>query len=253
MNAVMKYVDIEEAIKADGLRVVIVKAMPSAWGVAAKAMMDYKGLDYLCAYQIPMSENPALEAWSGTNSAPVVAWNDEAPLNRWDDILVLLERLAPDKRLVPEDATQRIEVFGIGHEICGELGFGWNRRLDMLRPGADGQVSDFGRKYGYNDADAAAANSRVIGLMGDLAARLKTQKARGSDYLVGDGVTAADFYWAAFSNFVSIQPAEEMPINPDARPMFEHTPAEIVAAIDPVLIEHRNRIMHTYYNLPVAL
>jgi glutathione S-transferase len=89
--------------------------------------------------------------------------------------------------------------------------------------------------------------------MKELAARLKAQKGKGSDYLVGQSVTAADFYWAAFSNFVVIQPAEEMPVNPDARPMFENTPAEITAAIDPVLMEHRDRIMHNYYKLPVEL
>lgn len=60
-------------------------------------------MDFVTAHQIPMAENPELLAWSGTNSAPVVAWNDEPPINRWDDVLLLLERLAPEKRLVPED------------------------------------------------------------------------------------------------------------------------------------------------------
>jgi len=249
----MRYVDINEAIKADGLRIVIVKAMPSAWGVAAKAMIDYKGLDYLCAYQIPMSDNPELLAWSGTNSAPVVAWNDEAPINRWEDILLLLERLAPEPRLVPENPAERIEVFGICREICGELGFGWNRRIDLARPPAGEEPGVFAQKYNYREAEAALANTRVIALMKELAARLKAQKENGSDYLVGQSVSAADFYWAAFSNFVVIQPAEEMPVNPDARPMFENTPAEITAAIDPVLMEHRDRIMHNYYKLPVEL
>ncbi len=249
----MKYVDINEAIKADGLRIVIVKAMPSAWGVAAKAMMEFKSLDFLCAYQIPMSDNPELLAWSGTNSAPVVAWNDEPPINRWDDILLLLERLAPEPRLVPEDPAGRIEVFGIGHEICGELGFGWNRRIDLMRPAPGEEPGPFAKKYHYREADAARANARVVALMGELAKRLKKQKQNGSDYLVGQAVTAADFYWAAFSNFVDLQPPEEMPMNPDARPMFENTPAEITAALDPILIEHRNRIMHKYYKLPVKL
>lgn len=249
----MNCVDINEAIKADGLRIVIVKAMPSAWGVAAKAMIEFKSLDYLCGYQIPMSDNPELLAWSGTNSAPVVAWNDEPPLNRWDDILLLLERLAPEPRLVPDNPAERIEVFGIGHEICGELGFGWNRRLDLMRPAAGEAPGPFAMKYNYRETEAALANARVIALMTELAARLKRQQDRGSAYLVGQGVTAADFYWAAFSNFVAIQPQELCPINPDARPMFEHTPAEITAAIDPILIEHRDRIMRDYYKLPLEL
>ncbi|MGB1883431.1 MAG: glutathione binding-like protein [Gammaproteobacteria bacterium] len=249
----MRYVDINEAIEADGLRIVIVKAMPSAWGVAAKAMIEYKGLDFLCAHQIPMSDNPELLAWSGTNSGPVVAWNDEAPINRWNDILLLLERLQPEKPLVGANMHERMQVFGIGHEICGELGFGWNRRIDLIRPPAGEAVSEFGKKYSYRETEAALANERVVALMNELTAILKAQKAAGSDYLVGQSVTAADFYWAAFSNFVQLQPHEECPMNPDARPMFANTPAEIMVALDPVLLEHRDRIMRTYYKLPLEL
>ena len=142
----MQYVDINEAIQMQGLRIVIVKAMPSAWGVAAKAMIEFKELDFVVTHQLPMTENPELLAWSGVNSGPVVAWNEEAPINRWNDILFLLERLNPKKRLVPENAIQRIQVMGLSHEICGELGFGWNRRLDLIRPGDDGVVSEFGKK-----------------------------------------------------------------------------------------------------------
>ena len=227
--------------------------MPSAWGIAAKAMIEFKGLDFLCAHQIPMSDNPELLAWAGTNSAPVVAWNDEPPINRWDDILLLLERLAPEPRLVPEIPAERIEVFGIGHEICGELGFGWNRCIDLMRPAPGEEPGPFAKKYNYREAEAALANSRVIALMGELAARLKRQKENGCDYLVGKSVTAADFYWAAFSNFVALQPQEECPINPDARPMFQNTPAEITAAIDPILIEHRDRVMRKHFKLPLEL
>ncbi len=89
--------------------------------------------------------------------------------------------------------------------------------------------------------------------MVELTSILKSQKEQGSDFLVGQSVTAADFHWAAFSNFVAIQPQELCPINPVARPFFEDVPAEISAAIDPILIEHRDRIMHTHYELPLEL
>ncbi|MEM7541143.1 MAG: hypothetical protein AAF384_06090 [Pseudomonadota bacterium] len=249
----MKYVDINEAIKADGLRIVIVKAMPSAWGVAAKAMVEFKDLDCLAAHQIPMGDNPELLAWSGTNSAPVLAWNDEPPINRWNDILLLLERLAPDKPLIPSNMAARIAMFGLCHEICGELGFGWNRRLSFITPPKDGEISDFGKKYGYRIDDATRANDRAITFMNALSAILKSQKEQGSAYLIGDSVTAADFYWAAFSNFVAIQSQEDCPINPKARPMFEQTSPDVVAAIDPILLEHRDYIMRTYYTLPLEL
>ena len=141
----------------------------------------------------------------------------------------------------------------MSHEICGELGFGWNRRLDLIRPADDGIISDFAKKYGYTKEDAAVANTRVIALMKEMTRMLRSQRDKGSDYFVGTTVTAVDFYWAAFSNFVSIQPQEVCPINPDARPMFENTPAEIVEAVDPILIEHRDRIMDRYYKIPLEL
>ena len=106
---------------------------------------------------------------------------EPSPINRWNDILLLLERLAPEKRLVPDDMADRIRVMGIGHEICGELGFGWNRRLDMLRPQDGGEVSEFATKYGYREADAARANGRVVALMTHLAETLKAVAEGGAD------------------------------------------------------------------------
>jgi hypothetical protein len=63
--------------------------------------------------------------------------------------------------------------------------------------------------------------------MTDLAAILKGQKGRSSDYIIGQSVTAADFYCAAFSNFVALQPLEIMPLDPAVLPMFENTPVEV--------------------------
>lgn len=250
----MEYVDINQTINAKGLRLVCVQGMPSAWGVAVKAMMDYKGLDFTLGPQKPMADNPELLAWSGTNSGPVVGWNDEQPINRWNDILILLERLAPEKPLVPRDPAQRIQLFGIAHEICGEVGFGWNRRLDLVRPADDAKgPSDFGVKYGYNDADGKLANPRVIEFMKELAKTLKAQKAAGSEYIIGESVTAADFYWAAFSNFVVLQSPEDILLDASVRPMFENTPADVKAAVDPILLEHRDRMMRTYFTHPLEL
>lgn len=250
----LPYADINQVINANGLRLILVQGMPSAWGVAVKAMMEYKSLRFTLGAQIPMGENPELLAWSGTNSAPVVAWNDETPINRWDDILLLLERLAPEKPLVPENEAERIQLFGIGHAICGELGFGWNRRLGMATPPDEGTaLSAFAVKYGYRDADAKLANGRVIAFMTELATTLKAQKKRGSNYVIGQSVTAADFYWAAFSNFVVLQSPEDILLAPALRPVFEQTPADVVAAVDPILLEHRDRIMHHYFTLPLAV
>lgn len=251
----MDYVDINTAIAADGLRIVLVQGMPSPWGQAAKAIMEYKGLEYIAAPQQGGAANPELLAWSGTNSAPVVAWNDEPPLNRWNDILLLLERLAPDKPLVPKSPAERIQFFGWAHEICGELGFGWNRRLDMFRAAmqAGRMPGEMAGKYGFNETDMSHAASRCIEFMAHLAATLEQQQASGSKYLIGDSVTAVDFYWAAFSNLVVIQPPDECPLDPAVRPRFENVSTEVRDAVDPILLEHRDRIMRTCFKIPMEM
>ena len=71
-------------------------------------MIEHTGLDYAAAPLIGGDTNDDIVAWSGVNSGPVVAWNDEAPINRWNDILFLLERLAPQKPLLPDEPAKRV-------------------------------------------------------------------------------------------------------------------------------------------------
>jgi len=93
----------------------------------------------------------------------------------------------------------------------------------------------------------------VVAFMTELAATLKAQKSRGSDYIIGQSVTAADFYWATFSNFVVLQAPEDILLDLSVRPMFENTPAAVTAAVDPILLEHRDWILRTYFKAPLEL
>ena len=108
-------------------------------------------------------------------------------------------------------------------------------------------------KYGYDETSSAAAAQRAIAMMRHLTATLHAQQAKGSPYLIGDSLTAADFYWAAFSNLVLIQSLEECPLAPEVRPMFEHTSPEVAAAVDPILIAPRDRIRRAHFKLPMEL
>jgi hypothetical protein len=45
----LEYLSVEEIIKHQGLRIVLLKGMPSPWGQAAKTMFEIKGLDYVAA------------------------------------------------------------------------------------------------------------------------------------------------------------------------------------------------------------
>lgn len=253
---ILKYLPVPELKTRDGLRLVIVKGTPSPWGQAAKAMIEYKGLSYTAGLQIPRVENVELLQWAGTNSGPVVAWNDEKPINNWLAILNLLERLEPDRSLLPADRALRSDVIGLGNEICGELGLGWNRRLSLYRPaissGAAPQaVVSMGQKYGYNDDDVSLAVARQIAGLELLAQRLDRQHAQGSEYLVGDSLTAVDFYWAAFSTIFILPPADWVPLGVDRRPMFATIEPEVAAAIAPSLIAHRDRILQQHFKLPM--
>ena len=105
----MQTLDIKELKAATGLRIVLVAGTPSPWGQTAKAMIEYKGLAYTTGWLSPGEVNQEVVNWSGVNSGPVVAWDDEEPINRWNDILFLLERLAPFPALSPEDGQGRAD------------------------------------------------------------------------------------------------------------------------------------------------
>ncbi|HMV71860.1 MAG TPA: glutathione binding-like protein, partial [Pseudomonadales bacterium] len=200
----MRYVSVDEGRRADGLRLVLSKGLPGPWGVAAKAIVDIKRLDYLALAQEVGAENAELRAWTGQVSAPVLAWNDEPPCTDSLEILFLAERLAPSPRLIPEDVAERVRMFGIAREIIGRQGLGWERRVMLLAPivragQADAGAQAMASRYGCVEASAERASGEVVRIVSFLARELRAQLARGSRYFVGDALSAADLYWAAFS------------------------------------------------------
>ena len=70
----LQYRSLEEIINHPGLRIVLVKGMPSPLGQAAKTIFEIKHLDYVAAPWRPGEANEAIVAWGGENSAPIVAW-----------------------------------------------------------------------------------------------------------------------------------------------------------------------------------
>ena len=253
------YRSLEEVIAHQGLRLVLVRGMPSPWGQAAKAIFEIKGLQFVVGPQDPGGRNERLEAWSGQSSGPVVAWADEKPINRWLDILMLAERLAPTPGLIPADATQRALMIGFSNEICGELGLGWNRRLQMFAPAletgnAPEGLQRMGRKYGSSDQSALkTAGARTAGILRALTGQLKSQYGHGVKFFVGDTLSALDIYWVTFMNLIDPLPKEQCPIPESWRPGFVATDPLITAALDPILFEHRDRIFKAHFRDPMEL
>jgi glutathione S-transferase len=254
----LQYRSFEEIIDHPGLRIVLVKGVPSPWGQAAKTIFEIKGLDYIAAQWRGGESNENIAAWGGEASAPIVAWAKEKPINRWIDILYLAERLAPEPALLPADATQRALMIGLSHEICGEMGVGWNRRLQLFASaftsgGPPAGISLMGVKYGYNEGDAKAAGERTASSLRALATQLKSQYARGLNYFVGDALSALDIYWTAFANLLDPLPNEQNPMPEALRRGFTATDPVVRAALDPLLLEHRSRIFHDHFRDPMEL
>lgn len=252
----MDYVPLEQVKNAKGLRLVLVQGLPSPWGQAAKAIFDYKKVPYICAPQVPGAPNEDLVAWSGQGSGPVVAWEDEKPIHHWLDILFLAERIAPTPSVVPAEPAERALMIGLSHEICGEGGIGWSRREMMFAPAIEsGQAPEpirvMAKRYNFNKDSATKAAERCAGSLRLLAGQLKGQKAKGKDCFVGDGVTALDFYWAAFSVLVAPPPDDICPIPAGYRPGFEMVGPIVQGALDPVLIQHRDAMLGKYFPRPL--
>jgi glutathione S-transferase len=252
----ISYLSPAEAIAHKGLRLVIVQGLPSPWGQAVKTIFEIKRLDFVMAPLVMAGPNDEIVAWSGQNSAPVVAWKDEAPINRWTDILHLAERLAPEPALIPEDAWDRTLMFGLSNELFGELGIGWCRRIQMIGPALGApQPPEFavilGEKYRYDRQDEQAASARIVDILGVFTTQLQDQKARGVPFLVGDKLSAVDIYFTAMMNLVAPLPREQCPM-PDAfRPNFTATDPEILGALSPILLEHRQRIFNAHFRSPM--
>lgn len=254
----LNYISQADAIAHPGLRIVLVHGMPSPWGQAAKTIFEVKGLSYVAAPWIPGDANQAISDWAHVDSAPVVAWQDEPPISRWLDILFLAERLAPTPALIPADAQQRALMLGLAHEICGELGIAWNRRLQMFAPMLDSErapasMQAMGRKYRYNKDDLSRAGNRTAEQLKLLAVQLHAQYARDVPYFVGEGLSALDLYWTAFANLLDPLPKAQCPIPDDRRPMFVPTDPQIKAALDPLLLTHRDKIFAAHFRNPMEL
>lgn len=244
----LSYIPVEEAIPLSGLRVAFSQGVPGPWGVGARAILEYKNIPFTAVTQAVGEANEALHRWTGQSSAPVAVYNDERPRASWAEIIVLAERLAPQPRLIPENEEDRAAMFGLGHEICGEDGFGWNVRLMMMEARGRDPNSLMAKRYDSRGG-FAYAQARTNKILAMLVRRLEAQKQRGSHYFVGDALTAVDFYWTAFSHLLRGFP-EAICDMPD---WYRNLGALVMAHLAPVpeiLFEHRDRVLRDHMRCP---
>lgn len=256
-----EYVDIEQAIPMSGLRVVLPPAVPGPWAEAVKGILYVKKIPFIRVRHDRANYAPLIR-WTAQSSAPVMVYNNERPRSVWSDQLFLAERLQPNPALIPSNIEDRTLMFGLSNELCGENGFGWSRRLMLI----DAAVTDpnateearrgmlaFGSKYGYSAAAAAAAPAKAAQIVRVLAERLESQRSRGSRFLIGDGLSALDIYWAVFAALIEPLPENLCSIPSEFRRRYTCEDPVVRAATTPQLLAHRDFIYHEYLELPVDL
>ncbi len=79
----LEYRSLEEIINHPGLRIVLIKGMPSPWGQAAKAIFVKRpGIRSGALEKASAEPNDDIVAWGSEARAPIVAWAKEKPIHR---------------------------------------------------------------------------------------------------------------------------------------------------------------------------
>ena len=262
----LRFVDVETARAARGVRLALLAGLPSPWSDGARALFATKGIDVLAVRYLP--GDTTVTAWTGVPNAPAVMVDDEPARSGWAEIVALAERLRPALPLVPASAGARARMFGLLHELLDENGVAWSRRLlivdesfrpeDPARPRCGFPLPIAQRlaaRYGYTPERVPAAKARLIEALAHLDAELRAGSGDGAGhgpYFFGATLTALDLYAAAVTAVLA--PPEEAlrPIIPVLRPIFDHLDPEVAAAVTPALRAHRDLMYARHMHDPSA-
>jgi glutathione S-transferase len=90
-------------------------------------------------------------------------------------------------------------------------------------------------------------------LLGEFAATLRERRDAGQPYYLGDTLSAADVYSATFMGLFKPLPEAQCRMDPAIRAAFEFLDADTAAALDPLLIQHRDMMYAKHLELPLSL
>lgn len=256
----MNYLEPEDAKKLPGLKLALTAGVPGPWSESAKKIFEYKDIDYVPVMQRAAEPNDALVAWTGIRNAPIAIYNDEPPRTNFQDIVALAERLQPHPSLLPQDIEQRWQCFGISTSICGEAGYGWLRRHVMgtrpasttgAAPPAAFNPQTLSNAYGGVVGERRDAAQGVANILRSLEQLLAKQRDQGSDYFVGQSISACDIHWACFSALLQPMPHALNPMPTWLREAYSYQGELVDPADFPHLINHRDRVFENHLSLPL--
>ncbi len=185
-------------------------------------------------------------------SLPTMLHDEERPRNVWIEQLALAEQIGSSESpsIIPESFELRAEMYGLCAIILAEDGLVWNMRI--LNDGP------LGRKYGYSEAASSSAPAKIVDALKVINKKLESQKKLGSQYLIGNKLSAVDIYWATMS--MCMVPAAEdiMPKTRQNQGMLAGFEAiskipDFADVISPLMEAHQRYILKTYCETPAIL
>jgi glutathione S-transferase len=254
-----EWLTLQQAVSTPGVRLILARfGVPSPWSEFCRALFDVKRIDYqpVDGRDAEGSYN-ALRTVSGQDSVPVVLIGAESPRSSWLEQLYAAERLAPETPLLPSDPESRAQVLGLIAELCGEGGFGWSRRLQMIArltaPDSHPRDQQMGLylKYKYGAAHRPDLQRRCEEIVAVFAERLRHQLSYGKGFLFGERLGALDLAWAAFAALIEPLPERECAMSGRWRELFRWAPQMISAHHLQMLLAHRDRIYRQHLVLPI--
>lgn len=253
----MPFVDLETALAAPGLRLIVAANVPSPWSQATLAIFRVKKVPRLAALARPL--DPVFQKWKGAWNVPAVLMDDQPVRTGWAEILELAERLAPEVPLLPSDPEKRAQVMGLSHEIMGEGALLWSARLltidaGLATEGREGfplRVAQYlAPRYGWTKEGVTRARARALEGLALLDAALARS---GGPFYAGAAMSALDVYSAAAMNGVAPLSEADCPMAPPFRAAFTWMGRTFGDAITPALLAHRDRVVERAWDLPMVL